>query len=183
MLQINGIDTLLEVINDQQEAINTLDSSGVEVGHLNVSEKEAEVSKALEYRWQGAGPEVWKQTNHPPSDYVTWAFALRTAKELEDDLPEKVNEWIDDGLMGDELWERIGEYASRKFENTMRRVIYPPNTDLTEERKGFDNPLVADGAKPSYSEDVDLLNSISYELTEGGEEPEQSATERWEAAA
>lgn len=176
MIRISGLSTLAAVIAKQKSMIDTLADSHVKVGHLKVSEHEAMVSKVLENRWRGKGPEHWKTGEQ----YVTWAFAFRTSKELEKKLPDQIAQWLDEGVQGEEFWTRVGEFAVQTMKKKMRRVVHPPNADSTVRRKGFDQPLIAEGSKSGYPE-LGLPDKISYSIEEGDRIEESSATEAWES--
>lgn len=148
------------VIKGLEEVGETVDNSSVEVGVLDVSEQEALVSKVLEHRWHREGPDApehWATG----SQYVTWAFAARTARTLEEQvLDQVVDGLLDQNVTGDEFWNRIGRAGATTMKQIIRGIQTPGNAPATVERKGFNNPLIDTGG---------MLGSVTWKVKQKNE--------------
>lgn len=153
-------------IEELDDIVKTCDKA-IKVGVIgnDVSEEEARNSWALEHRYDGAGPSHWSKG----SEYISWAFATRTAKYMEEKvLPDLVESRIDQGITGDEFWNDIGQAAVNRMRSIMAGVSKPPNAPKTIRQSPYkttSDPLIASGkmkGKVKYKiEDADEVESVS----------------------
>ena len=158
MLQVTitgDVKGVIEELNGLQETMG----QGVEVGVMGVSEDKAMHSEVLEHRYHSEGPnapEHWETG----SEYVTWAFASRTARTMQDFMSSEIDKLLDDGVHGEAFWHSIGKMAVSAMKGTMANVMIPPNADSTIRQKGVNNPLIDTG---------EMKGSVTYEIKSSDE--------------
>lgn len=153
MLQVT-IKGDLQGVVEELEGYASIADSGVEIGVMDVSHEEAVASETLEHRWHAEGPEIpdnWTGGE----EYVTWAYAARTAKTIEETLLPEIQNLIDKGVDGEEFWHKVGRMGVATMKGVIRNVDVPHNADSTIRKKGFDNPLIETGG---------MLDSVDYKL-------------------
>ena len=156
------------VAHDWMNAADTLDR-GVKVGHIDVSEEMAMKSMVLEHRYEG-GTKEYSVPMHwdTGSEYITWAFAARTARTMQEKiLPKKAQALINGSVSGDAFWDSVGRTAVSVMQGVMRNVSYPGNAPSTIQQKGFDNPLVETG---------EMMRSVTYRIVDNPDEDVEDIT-------
>ena len=150
--------SLDSVAQDLQNTAETLER-GVQVGHIDVSEEMAMKSMVLEHRYEGGTAEYSTPMHWDTGDqYITWAFAARTAKTMQDDiLPRMAESLMNGSIPREEFWDRVGRTAVGVMKSVMGSVNTPGNAPSTIRQKGFDNPLVETG---------EMMGAVSYKAVE-----------------
>jgi len=155
---INRTGDLDAVAQDWLDIAETLDK-GLQVGHIDVSGEMAMKSMVLEHRYEGGTAEYSTPMHWDTSDqYVTWAFAARTAKTMQEDvLPNMAQSLVDGAISSEEFWDTVGRRAVGIMQSVMVNVDTPGNAPSTIRQKGFDNPLIETG---------EMMTSVSYRVVE-----------------
>ena len=158
MIEVRASGDFDAVIKHLYNVAETADK-GVRVGVMGVSEEKAMHSEVLEHRWHSEGPSApshWETGQ----EYVSWAYAARTAKTMQKQLEENMQEMIDSGIVGDEFWHQVGQTAVERMKGTMAGVQIPMNADSTIRQKGENNPLIDTG---------EMKSSVSYKIKSSDE--------------
>lgn len=167
VFEIRGLEEALAQIDSLLEA----GEYRVEVGWPEgTPEHVLERAHALEYRWQGAGPEYWHRPHMPAEAYKPWAILLQTELHAEESLPHIAAALYDSGFRGRALMDAIGAYYAQMLREYLEAVVAPPLQPITvrlKEEEGAPRP-----SKVWY-EWGDTYNAITHRVvsrSEGGSE-------------